>query len=470
MTALLGKIPVEKIRSGYLIILLICLCVRNIGVYAFVTPMVDVAIFSGLAAFGFLLFFLDAIRGKIDFRATDNIFLMLFICVLIVSSVINFRYGIFQNIKECIWTIISFFVVGSYVNREDMRSTVRFAIKIQNVVIIFWFVMSFLSICTAILQIGHIMNVRDNSWIGIGVAENRLFGVFVNPNSASIVAVIAILFSIFQMTYGLQGALNIRLHIANIIIQLVYIALAESRGSIMVLLFLSFMLVFICSFEWFNISRVKKFIISLVTAAMFTVALYFLMSLITQMFSVLPSFSKDIEVLSRKYGYHARIGQRLDYVDNDDISNLRFKIWISAWEIFKNNWLFGVTPGNILNYAKSVMPSTFMAERGYRRAHSVWFGIPLYTGICGAFCMFGFFIKKAWDFIGSYKRVGFKREIPIYNLCAIVILCVWCYGLVESEILFVNSVCSFIFWFFIGISVRCINFSRKGIKAEAFWI
>ena len=464
MTALLGKIPIEKIRSGYLILLLICLCVRNIGVYVFVAPVFDIAVFSGLAAFGFFIFAVEIMRGEIEFRLTDNILLFLFIGTLVVSSIINYRYGIFQNIKECVWTLISFFVVGGCVSRGDTRNTTKNVIKIQNIIIVFWLILSFLSICTAVLQIGHVVSVRDNTWIGIGVAENRLFGVFVNPNSASIVAVMAILFSIFQIAYNSVGALNVKLNIVNIIIQLIYISLAESRGSAMVLLFLSFVLVFAYGCGVFKFEGFKKFLFSFLVAAMFTATLYFTMNLIMQVFSVMPSFSQDIEVLSRRYGCHARIGQRLDYVNNDDISNLRFRIWLSAWEIFKKNWFFGVTPGNILNYAKAVMPDTFMAERGYRRAHSVWFGIPLYTGVCGAICMFGFFIKKALGFWGNYKRTGFKREAPVFNLCAMIIVSVWFYGLVESEILFVNSVCSFIFWFCMGISAGCTNFGRKGAE------
>ncbi|MBR2735411.1 MAG: hypothetical protein IKE05_04390, partial [Clostridia bacterium] len=129
MTALIGKIPVEKFRSIYLTVLLICLCVRNIGVYAFVPPIIDGATFSGLAVIGFLIFFLELVRKDIDFRLVDNLFLAFFLGVLVLSSVINFRYGIFQNAKEFVWTAISFFVVGFCGYRECNFCTMRKVVR-----------------------------------------------------------------------------------------------------------------------------------------------------------------------------------------------------------------------------------------------------------------------------------------------------------------------------------------------------
>ncbi len=464
MTALIGKIPIEKFRSVYLTALLICLCVRNIGVYAFVPPVIDMAVFSGLAAVGFCLFFLEIIRKDIDFRLADNLLLALFLFTLILSAAINFRYGIFQNAKDLIWTIISFFVVGFCYRGENNFSIMRKALRLQNIIILFWFVMSLLSIFTAILQIGHVFHVKENSWVGVGITENRLFGVFVNPNSASIVAVTSVLFSIFQIFYNPKGSLNKNFNIANIAVQIVYISLSESRGSYMVCLLLGFVLAFLFSCNFFKFEGFRKILVSFCVAAVFALVIFFTMDLITKLFSVIPSLSKDIEVLSR-YGSASRIGKRSDYVNNNDVSNLRFKIWVSAWEIFKKNWLFGVTPGNITDYAKSAMPETFMAVRGYKRAHSVWFGIPLYTGILGSVCMFGFFIKKIVDFYENYKRIGLRRSAPILNLCVLVFVSVLVYGLVESEILFVNSVCSFIFWFFVGISANYMNYGMKGAKS-----
>ena len=467
MTALIGKVPIEKFRSAYLTVLLVCLCARNIGVYAFLPSFIDISVFSGLAIVGFFIFFLELMRKDIDFHLTDNLLLTFFIGTLILSSIINFRYGIFQNIKECIWTIISFFVVGFCCNRKNNLFTVSRVVKIQNIIIIFWFAMSLLSVFTALFQIGHVFHIKEISWIAVGIAENRLFGVFVNPNSASIVSVIAILFSTFQIFYNSKGSLNRIFNMVSIAIQLVYISLSESRGSYMVCLFLGFVLAFLFSYKIFKFEGFYGILVSFCTASIFTLALFCTMNLITKFFSVIPSFSSDVEVLSR-YGCSSRIGKRSDYVNNNDVSNSRFNIWISAWEIFKNNWIFGVTPGNILTYAKSVMPETFMAVRGYKRVHSIWFGIPLYTGICGTFCMFGFFIKKIFDFYENYKKIGIGRSAPVLNLCVLVFVCVLIYGFVESEVLFVNSVCSFVFWFFIGISVNYLDYGMKGAKSYTF--
>ena len=52
--------------------------------------------------------------------------------------------------------------------------------------------------------------------------------------------------------------------------------------------------------------------------------------------------------------------ERPDVVQSTDISNLRFRIWASAMDIFKTTWLFGASPRNALIYAKEVLPKSFI--------------------------------------------------------------------------------------------------------------
>ena len=449
---------IKKTHQIYMYTLLICLFMRYISFYALVSPLFDSLLFSSLAIVGFGIIIFDIF--KID-KLYDNkldTYLTLFLISLFITSIVNMNRGIFQNFKFIVWTAISFFILYLHDKFEDTQETTKKMVFFQNILILLWTFMSSISLITYLCGVSIEKSLRENTCLRVGIVEGRLFVIFLNPNNAYIIALFVILFSIFQIFFKTSYVLPKTVNIINIIIQFIYIVLSKSRGTALVLFVCVSIVSFSISYFKLKLNKTNKTIISLIIAILSCIIIFLIMKGIDISFNSIYEFSKSL-MSSTKWETNRIIRtKRVDFVENNDISNLRFKIWLSAAEIFKTRWLFGVSPGNIVTYAKQVLPETFIAKRNYMRSHSVWIGIPLYTGIVGVVIMFGFFLKC---FLRSLKYCinKFTEKIsPMLALQMLIVFLIWVYGLVELEILFVNSVCSFIFWTSLGFVRKHVEF------------
>lgn len=455
----------KRTRFGYIIALLICLMIRAVGCYLFAPPVIEICVFSALGLAGAFLILWGLLIKNIELNFRKYFFQIIFLVCIVISSIVNIKYGFFRNLKDFLWMSISFFVLFLATNKVSRREKYKFLVTIQNIVIYTWLVLSFISLITFLLQINYIFHIREGCWVGIGSVEGRLFGIFLNPNTASIISLISIIFSIFQLVSKTEFSAKKFINISNIVVQFSYIVLAESRGTALVMIFCVFLVTFSVAYKKLNFRNIYKIIFALLIAAISCVAVFLSMKFLNWLFYCLAKFVQEINpYFSEKKSKNISV-QRTDYIENNDISNLRFRIWLSAWEIFKKNWLFGVSSGNVVEYAKDVLPETFIAKRSYARAHSVWIGLPLYTGIAGALSMYAFFAMNFFKTCKHYFKNYFLVKIKVYDgmlmVSALLTGAICVYGLVESELFFVNSICSLIFWVYFGFLVDNLKSNKK---------
>jgi len=442
------KILFNKIRFYYIYFFVFCLLIRQIGAFELIPVFIDSSIFSVLGIFGFLLAVFGILNKNINFNFKKN-YLLFFILAVFISSIINIKYGIFKNLKDIIWLFITFFVIYSFSKNQPGTEQIKEFYKIQNLITYVWGTLAFFSIMTALMQISYISYVKEDWYLRVGIVENRLFGVFNNTNSASIISFISFIFSIYQIKFKNIFFNKRWLNLSNIIIQFVYISLSESRGTYMILIFAAFL----ASIFWVydklgRKNSIKNIFISFIFSGIFSFFSLILIFLVIKLFGLISIFCSKIFGDSTN---NLIVSKRVDFVNNNDISNLRFKLWLDSWEIFKNNWLFGVTAGNLVNYAKINFPESLIALRNYSRVHNTWIGILVFNGIFGGAILFTFFIKKIIGIFKYYLKYNIYKISEVFNLCVLIFLCMGLYGTVESEILFVNSTSSLIFWFSLGL-------------------
>ena len=443
-----NKILFNKIRFYYMYFFIFCLLIRQIGVFALVPVFVDSSIFSVVGTFGFSLVLWGILYKNINFNFKKN-YLLLFIFVVFISSIINFKYGIFKNLKDIIWLFITFFVIYSSPKSESGDEKIQKFYKIQNLITYVWGVLAFCSILTALMQISYVSYVKDDWYRRVGIVENRLFGVFNNTNSASIISFISLIFSVYQVKFKNSYFEKKWINLSNIFIQFIYISLSESRGTYMVLMFASFLTSLFWVYD--KLGRKKK-VKNILASILFSVFVSFFilvsMFLIIKLFSFLSIF---YSIIFGEYAQNLAVSKRVDFINNNDVSNLRFRLWLDSWEIFKKNWLFGVTAGNLVNYANIHFPQSLIATRNYSRVHNTWIGFLVFNGIFGGLILFTFFSQKIIDISKYYSKQNIFKNSLIFNLCVLIILSICLYGMVESEILFVNSTVSIIFWLSLGL-------------------
>lgn len=439
--------------------------VRAVGCYLFAPPAIEMSVFAVLGLMGGVLILWGILTKNIEINFKKYFFQILFLICIVISSVINIRYGFFRNLKDFLWMAINFFILFLSTNNMEKKEKYKFLVTIQNIIIYTWLVLSFISIVTFLFQINHIFYIREGCWVGIGSVEGRLFGVFLNPNSASIVSLISVIFSVYQLISKVEFSAKKFINILNILIQFSYIVLAESRGTALVLICCVFLVSFLWAYKKLNFKSAYKFIFSLIIAGVSCAVVFFSMKFFNWMFYCAANVVRMLIPCSSESKSKGISVQRTDYIENNDISNLRFRIWLSAWEIFKRKWLFGVSSGNVVEYAKDVLPETFIAKRNYSRAHSVWIGLPLYTGIVGALSMYAFFavnfFKTCKYYSKNYLLVKIKKSDSMLMVSALLIGAICIYGLVESELFFINSICSLIFWVYFGFLVDNLKSDTK---------
>lgn len=444
----------NKTRYLYMTALLFLMCIRSLGIYAFLPRTLDVIFMSLIGICGFLVICYGLKTNQLVIDTKKDIYIVLFLMCFVISSILNIKYGIFQNIRLMIWTLINFFVLYIAGKDESKQEQESKLVIFQNIIVVSWLTFSLMSIITFIFKIDYMVQIGEHTFVRIGYVENRLFGIFSNPNGTSFVALISLIISLVHILENVHGALDKRLNLTNIVLQFIYIVLSNSRGTLVVFFSIVSIVCFFTFYKSSSLKKIHKIILGIVLTAIICVILFYVINFIRDILiyivnSLFPAQTKEVRVLSH---------QRKDFVENNDISNLRFKIWSSAWEIFKTRWLFGTSPGNVLNYAKSVFPDGFISQRMYHSIHSVWIGMPLYTGICGAICIFSFFAKCALKMALHYIKNLNQKLSPNLKICFLIIFATWIYGLVELEILFVNSVCSFIFWTSLGFVRKNVDF------------
>ncbi|BED91650.1 MAG: O-antigen ligase family protein [Candidatus Improbicoccus pseudotrichonymphae] len=431
---------VRNIGAYFCVLFLFFSIVRLMNFYRFLPSSINITVFGLLALCGLCG---AAINFVFNFKC-QNKFLIFFWLSILVSCVLRMRYGFIENLKELIWYAIDFFLL------YQIRDNKHLLDVIKKITTMSFLVITFLSLVTYVIQLNFYVEIEPNDPLlheddfRFGFIENRLFGLFSNPNSASTATFISILFLFEELTKSKIFSCKFWQNIIFIFIQFTYIILAGSRT-----VFLAMILnIFIASWGYIRslkeISKSKRpLIISMLLSFLCCVFFCFFCTFFKKILSFLPClFNANIKKINT---------ERIDIKTSGDISNLRFSIWLSAIEIFKKAWLFGTSPKNLIMYANDVIPNTFMVRLKYRMVHNTYIEIFVYTGIIGACCFYPFIIKNGSkllkilsEFISRIKNVNIQTRTAMFAVFSIAI-----FGFFEPGIIFSSNILTFFLWLFV---------------------
>lgn len=444
-------------KTIYMVLFLFVLIGRFVSLYWVIPHIFDTVAFMGLVCCaGFFVLF-DLFGKKKIFELPNIIFLLLFFISCSVSCLIYIRYGWADNLKSLMSIAMSLFFLYPYslvVGKEEFERTV---ILLQKITIISWMFFSLISIYTFVIQYSKIFYIHGTR-ILLGCIENRLFGIFSDPNYASVISIITMIFSVAILNYKGQGKLIRIVSVANIFVQFIYLVLGASRTGEVCLLFVLLISSFVYSYRLNNKNSFWVLILRIILSLCVCLVVHFAIDFSRMLLSYIPSLfiHAPSSISGTGMGLYQVSMERPDVAESSDISNLRFRIWGSAMDIFKTTWLFGASPRNALKYAKDVLPNAFIAQRGYD-AHNFYVATVFYTGVSGALFLGIFFIKSAFEVVRYYIVNKFQVSDPIFNSLTFCIICTAVSGMFLSEILFITTVGSFFFWLFSGYVINSIK-------------
>ncbi len=442
----------QKGKDIFIIGLFLLLMARAVGAYSLLPSKIDNVLFSMLALFGAIVlvadFFTRILKKN---RWTYDPLLLFFMVIMLISSIVNIKYGIFGNLKFIIWEALYFFIIYDNGISASKKNTDTLLSIISSLLITVWTMLVIVSLGMFLTQYHYSIQLSRVNPLRIGMLEGRLFGVFSDPNYASVMCVVTIflsLYYLFSKKYTNKWLLSGI--ILSIFLNVSYIILSGSRNGLITLLMTTFVFVFFGMYQYQMKKEVNLFIsvlISIFSGLVVIGAVYLITKLIKAGWSYFPQFFDKKEVTGKLEG---RVDlTRPDVAKSTDVSNLRFTIWKSAIEIFQSSWLFGTSPKNMIVYAQDILPNTYIAQRNFS-VHNAYLNTLASTGILGGITFVVFLLGKVVRVIKYlFKPItNFLSSRIFYCICGVFALAFS--GFFHNEMILVNISGAFLFWFLLG--------------------
>lgn len=442
---------------------------------------------------GFVLIVWDLLTKKNCLNGTAQDLLILFLIVCCVSSVINLRFGIFGNVKFLATLVIEYFIFFSLTKNASSDQVTKILNVVSATLIVTWFIPVLVSLLTYFFGIDISVNNYGAYAItsqGFSYEYVRLWGIFQDPNYASIISLVSVMASVRLIAQKKHWLVTILLAF-NMLCQLCYIVLGGSRTALILSVVAGFLFaVYRFVFNGKKKSLAQSFkglgaaLLSFVvfTAVLFgtKIALPYAKAALfpgkTPMAAGVASLYDGLYSLS---GIDFELTQRtpegdlmfteepetpedpttppstgtttpIDRTDlgKNDISNGRFIRWTQTLDIFMKAPLFGTSPRNLSAFAKVHNPETLMAKYGIA-PHNGYLDVLVETGIVG----FGVLaIAVMWMLFSAIKRF-LKRGFSYDRAFLLVsVLCFAGLAVFVSDVYMTFTINSMFFWLFLGMA------------------
>lgn len=185
---------IERFRSFYIIYFGTILILKEFGPYDFIPKILNTILVVPAGLVGVLFIVYDLFQMLKARKFTYNILLFLFLIIMGISSLINYHYGLSSNIKILLNESIYLLVIYEFSHYKD--SSKRIIELFAKILIAIWFLLVTISNIMFVFQIQYSIKLPNRFHpLRLGFLENRLFGVFSDPNFASTICLVSIIFS-----------------------------------------------------------------------------------------------------------------------------------------------------------------------------------------------------------------------------------------------------------------------------------
>ncbi|MBQ8606250.1 MAG: O-antigen ligase family protein [Clostridia bacterium] len=440
--------------------------------------------------------------GKKAYTDKYMLILIAFFALCGISMVINYKYGGTGPIGKlaffalCILVLYSQFKSGM----DDYKKTLLISTRAMSVVITLAMLLSLVMFFN--LYTGKITG-RAGADMYLGVAQNRLYGVFSSANVGGMYALILIWCAIVSL-YNLKKT---KLHVAiatvnviQIVISLAYISLSLSRGTylsgiVMLVTFMAFRKPFK---KELTLKLWKQAVIRFVSTLLVTLLVVSSIPVIHDACCkiselVVASEKEEKEekeeteetdkktdtnkkpnkktdkdkVLDKLYsGHEGRVEK-----DKSDITNKRKDIWLTHLSLMKGkNLLFGVNEPliyyntNLANGVKFTHNDKIYIEWASGNMHNGYLQILVHCGIFALAAMLAFLVLsfvKTITFTSKTVRGKIAPDSDLYklfSLCIPMVTAILSNNIVETNFVLMGAnFFQAVFWFAAGALVFCFK-------------
>lgn len=434
------------LRQWYIVVFFSYIMISRLLSVASVLPqLANSVLFLGFAGTGVVICGLGITVKDRKFLCLDNIFLMAFVLICAISSLLNMEYGFADNFKTVGWTFLQFILIYSFLwdmSLDEMKKEFHLLAKFLSVI---WFAEVAVSLYQFLFQIGYIALNDQGKNVRQGFIDERLFGIFADPNYAGVTSVCVLIFSAYCIGRTANKAIRAFFYV-NCVFQFLYIVLSGSRTAEIA----GLITVFLFSWNFLRQKLRKKGKQKKVQNALSPIlALLCCLVVFVAVDAVKTGMSYIPPMIGGNSANHTVDLHRPDVEDSTDISNLRFDIWKGALQIWTTKPVFGVSPRDFTTYAIERFPESFVAHRKYS-VHNGYLALLVCTGIAGLLVM-GAFIALILSRVWKYVMGRWNGTIPtFYILCLMILAAIAFSALTLQDIFFANSLNTNVFWLVLG--------------------
>lgn len=388
------------------------------------------------------------------------------LCVTyLLSTFLNRRYGWYENIRTLIMQGILFLMVYCYKesrSAEDIRKRrvwIGFYLSVCAVLT----VMSFAYMLLGKNEIFY-PETPEMPLYYTGFYWGRLYGVYWDPNIGALMCCISLLLAIGVFSKNHNIILRIAMS-CLVVLDVMYITFSDSRACHIA--FVAGVIVFAVYYIMKN-CRNKVVILFAVVAVALSAVLPTAIKSGYNSFAVQKSTSSSSGshsgsgTSSNSSGKHSTATQlviRPKETNAADISNRRIDIWKSAIEIFKEKPVFGVGHNTVLAYVEAEQEDSYLINNDHMHfssMHNAFFDILVAQGAVGLLL---YLTLAVWCIIAvfkNWKQISMQLQgiAPAYLAVLAAMVCASCF---MSEILYVCSPMSFIFWMALGALMQTVK-------------
>lgn len=343
----------------------------------------------------------------------------IFLCIFIVSSVllVFLRYRNGENIKIIIINLILFFGMF-YV--DDLKSKKELIKEVKIISLVYFIFSSLLSIGSLIIILKKINIVINGQNYGFDIQNGNNTGLYFHENSLGLAAGIAIVVGIY-LIIEFKSKLLKGITLVAIIFNGLALFCSEGRSGYILLIMLLPMLVFIYGK---NILIRVGFIILLLIGSVVSIV-------------------------------------KID-VSWDKWLSGRAQLWITAIESIKRNPIFGVGNSNLITNLTKLLPEVQSKwvyglpgiEAG--GVHNIFIQVAVVYGIPTLIIFILFLFSLLFYIANKIDKLNGCYKLKTTILSSL------CFGIIgvnffESNLVFIISFISLIFWTYMGYAVRLVE-------------
>ena len=432
------------------------------------------AVFGGAAAACMLIRFRDYIK-------VWNIWLIAaFLASYVLSSLLNYRYGVAENIKELIWLVLSMAVLYAscaICSAEEMKKEF---FAVSAIWTVYCVIVNFISITMVVWGREYgVYVVREGQNVGfktVGFKWGRLWGMYDDPNHGAAIAIAALLLS-FYLFLAVKRKVVKALLILSMIVQFLYIVLSDSRTGTVMLAAAGFLWTAALVYRRERkkgSSTVKTLTVcccfGVLAAAILAGGSYgckqeynLIDSKIEAMLPKKPAVDQGKNTntnanATKDKNLSGQVGRKQDLVQ--DASNGRFSIWKSGFEIAEASPVYGVSFRNMTAYAEKNLPDTYLVNNPekakYDSLHNSVMDILVSQGMIGIAIFLAIVVNTGRLMKKKISSVR-AEEQDFAAACFITAAVMGAGSLFLSMVFYLNAPQTYIFWLCFGYFMETLR-------------